>query len=59
MKLLGGQVRVRGLVKTAGTASNSVSSFTMFLTMFSLTSYRPGFSLRDRLWIGVRTLSFQ
>ena len=37
MKLSGGQAKGQRLVKTAGTASISVSSFTKFLTMFSLT----------------------
>lgn len=58
MKLLGGQTRVRGLVKTAGRASISVSSFTKLLNMFSLTFHRPGFSLRDRIQFGARTLHF-
>lgn len=58
MNLLGGHARGQKPVKTAGTASVLVSSFSMFLIMFWLTSHWPGFSLRDRIRFGVRTLHF-
>lgn len=53
MKLLGGHARGQKPYENSRTASISVSSFTIFLTM---TSHWPGFSLRDRIRFGVRTL---